>query len=1083
MNRSHIVAGGTLLAFLAATTALADYGLAPVTVSGITEAPVQIELDVSGVPEGSYSAFEIAVPSVRRYSALRWWLQTPGLSVPLADTGTSPDALLDPLPPTQTWTAEFAKTYSGEPLVLVAWFDTVIDTPLEVADVAITLIGGEVAPAIAPPAQNLGLLGSAGGEASGELASNGVEWVRFEVGEITSADCHSLRISTRGSQLTGGIYANGNDPELALYSAEGLLLATRDDIDRYFGDLQAALHFGIDEGGLVPPQGDLPAGTYFLAIAGYDAAFGWSHFEVMPDSAVTGPYLVTFSLDEIDNDCDANGVPDVCDVRAGAADNNSNGVPDACEDCNANGWFDDAEVAAGSAADCNGNHLPDDCDSPSPLTRLYVNRAATGDASGVDWANAIPELADALSRLPCGDVAEVWVAAGTYTPAPGMASRIRSFELRDGVAIYGGFAGWEESLDQRDVDANPTILSGDLKGDDVADLWTGIACELGEYAAGSTSPCGPYDRNGDGTVTLAELGLIDNSKHVVTAAEVGPEAVLDGVTVRGGYLEYGPADLGAGLLLAGSPTIRQCRFERNVAFTGGAVGVTAGSARMDRCTFFGNFAYAPTASQDLYANVRGAAVDVVGGAVTLTNCALVGNRAAVYHLFAQQIWGLGAGVHVAGGSASLIHCTVVGNAAGTSLNYQRGAGAFVSGGTLFVRNSIVWANRRLERNQGVIDEETTEIEVAGGAVDIAYCCICSWSGALGGVGNFSKPPRFADAPGPDGRFGSADDDYALTAGSPCVDAGSNGALPGDGMNGLDLAGRARRADDPCAPDRGSSEAPVADLGALEFSATTGATVDCDSNGVLDACDLQAGTVIFADDFNGAAIDPQKWELIGLAGLVGGGTVDPPTALRPCGIRGNANTVRTVPFDLGGQPAATVEMWVRNGADAVIQVGLQAPGVALTPVYTLAGEYGDYAWTPVRVSVPPALLVPDVQLSIAVDDYSRVDYLRIIGWPADTNRNGLLDACEPDLDGDGVLNADDVCDQSPAGEPVNPSGGPLGDGNNDCVVTLADYAFMEACLATAGPTGETPACAQVFDLNADGWVDLRDFAILQRVLPQ
>ncbi len=67
-------------------------------------------------------------------------------------------------------------------------------------------------------------------------------------------------------------------------------------------------------------------------------------------------------------DCNANGIPDDCDILYGPSlDCNNNGVPDECEvppigtgpDCNNNGIPDDCELAGN---DCNGNNVPDDCD-------------------------------------------------------------------------------------------------------------------------------------------------------------------------------------------------------------------------------------------------------------------------------------------------------------------------------------------------------------------------------------------------------------------------------------------------------------------------------------------------------------------------------------------------------------------------------------------------------------------------------------------------------------------------------------------------------------------------------------------------
>ena len=105
----------------------------------------------------------------------------------------------------------------------------------------------------------------------------------------------------------------------------------------------------------------------------------------------------------------------------------------------------------------------------SKATIRYIKPVSTGSGDGSSWANASDDLSWFVQApFPPGD--EIWVAAGTYLPNrkpndPFLIStdpRDVAFYLKDGIKLYGGFAGTETNINQRNITANVTILSGNI---------------------------------------------------------------------------------------------------------------------------------------------------------------------------------------------------------------------------------------------------------------------------------------------------------------------------------------------------------------------------------------------------------------------------------------------------------------------------------------------------------------------------------------------------------------------------------------------------------------------------------------------
>lgn len=186
----------------------------------------------------------------------------------------------------------------------------------------------------------------------------------------------------------------------------------------------------------------------------------------------------------------------------------------------------------------------------------YVDASKADDSgNGLSWASAKKTLQAAIDISVSGD--QIWIKTGTYIPtvaAGGSGTRYKTFTLKDGLAIYGGFAGTETNLTQRVVKNNPTILSGDLNGDDdyTANPWTNIT---------------------------------ENVYHVIYmpgALNLTSTVILDGLIISGGNanetLKGGlHAIYGGGMYFEGSPTtqnaiaVNNCILRNNYATSGGAI--------------------------------------------------------------------------------------------------------------------------------------------------------------------------------------------------------------------------------------------------------------------------------------------------------------------------------------------------------------------------------------------------------------------------------------------------------------------------------------------------------------------------------
>jgi len=569
----------------------------------------------------------------------------------------------------------------------------------------------------------------------------------------------------------------------------------------------------------------------------------------------------------------------------------------------------------------------------------YVNAANTGGAqTGTTWATAFTKVQEGIDAAFSDGGGEVWVAQGTYGearisfPHGFDAGNTGSIILKEGVDLYGGFAGTETQLSQRDPATRVTTLDGstarggqpayhvvavvDVQNKVTLDGFTISGGEVPESYVGSAGTGG-----GAGIFSYYSTLKIKDSIFRVNTVQYGSggalsayasNTIVDGCLFQGNFAGSGGGiAAGGGLQYTGGETItggegltvKSSRFIGNYSRYGaGAIALGEINTIIENCLFEGNGSESVDDTQ-IVGGIDGAAIyattNFEASHTNISGCRFKGN----------QCGGYGGAIYVERGSVLTVDSTVF-----ESNLARQGGGIYLdSGGQAAFQNCVFRENRAYLESGGAVWTDFTGADFdhctffantagsqgTGGGISggdsvsirnsilwgnspnqvsfsgsVTYSCI---QGGFPGAGNISSDPAFVDA---------ANGDFRLQSNSPCIDTGDPQSENIPDFNGV-----------------WRPQGPLVDMGAFEFVDPSAALVTLAVSGkgafvpAGGTQPVQAGTVLPIE-----VIPEIGWRLLRWEGALSGNTN--PTTLQVTGTT-------TLTAVLAQNPAAALAGQVLN----------------------------------------------------------------------------------------------------------------------------------------------------------------------------
>lgn len=303
----------------------------------------------------------------------------------------------------------------------------------------------------------------------------------------------------------------------------------------------------------------------------------------------------------------------------------------------------------------------------------YVTPTGDNPATGNQWevAGTVKSLSQALTDAVAGD--QIWVLGFEQITDPSQlyVAPEGGFTVKSGVKLYGGFRGTERTIDERPTLGKApyftyrSVLSGDIKGDDVVDGTNML------YPANST-------RSDNATHVLS----LDLTPKQSSGNNNTYPTVVNGFTVIGGNAD-GTGEYGGGIYVFGANAngggayhIEKCFLLNNYAKEGGGaiyvssqVEATSTASTIVDCVVYNNIAGERSGSVNL-----GGGINIVGAGT----------------IFNSSIFNCEGGGVLLSEKAKAVNVTV-------ARNTVMGIGAADGVTSQVVFNSVIWGNSTVKQ--------------------------------------------------------------------------------------------------------------------------------------------------------------------------------------------------------------------------------------------------------------------------------------------------------------------------------------------------------------------------------------------------